>query len=109
MATIKRGKIKCAFCNGTGDLPKTPGMDIKCPVCRGEGFVQLDRAIECSYCKGKGRKTANYNLTCQVCKGLGAVEVKGSFGACPDCKGKGRKPGEYLPCFTCRGKGVIEK
>jgi len=88
MVKILRGKIKCAFCNGTGDLPGTPYMDIKCPVCRGEGFVNLGKAIECAYCGGKGRKTAHYNVTCSVCKGLGAVEVKGTFKICPDCKAK---------------------
>ena len=109
MVTIKRGKIKCAFCQGTGILPENPSMDIKCPVCREKGFVLLDKAIDCVYCRGKGRKTAHYNLTCQVCKGLGAAAVKGVFKICQDCRGKGRKSGEYLPCLICQGKGVIER
>ena len=109
MVELKKGKIKCAFCSGTGILPRTETMDIKCPVCRGESFVRLDKAIECPYCKGKGRKTANYNLTCQVCGGLGAVEVKDKFKTCFDCQGKGKKLGEFLPCTSCKGKGVVER
>lgn len=107
MTTLKKGKIKCAFCQGTGILSKRRTMDINCPACSGKGFVYLDQAVACPFCKSKGRDPLNYELPCQVCKGVGAAEVRKGFKACPECKGRGKKIGQYLPCTTCKGKGVV--
>ena len=109
MVDVKKGKIKCAFCRGTGTLPKRRTMDINCPACRGEGFVYFDQAVACPFCKSKGRDPLNYELPCQVCGGIGATEVKKGFKICPDCQGRGKKKGQYLSCVSCKGKGVVER
>jgi len=109
MLKIKHGQIKCAFCKGTGVLQKETFFPIKCQVCWGKKFVNLDRAVDCVYCGAKGKQATNNSLPCQVCKGVGAVAIRGSFKICPECKGAGRMSGKFLPCITCKGKGILEK
>ncbi len=60
---IKRKKIKCAFCKGTGVQPRY--LKSRC-------FNVL--AITCPSCKGKGRSPGELGLACIRCKGVGVLE-----------------------------------
>lgn len=103
---VVQGRIfVCAFCRGTGVLPRSKG--IQCPVCRGEGSVEVDPpAIICAYCGGRGEANPRTNITCIVCRGKGVVPVKEPFTDCPHCRGTGVEANNKLPCLACRGKGV---
>lgn len=95
----------CAFCGATGLLPRSKG--IKCPVCRGQGRVEVDPpAILCAYCGGRGESNPRTNITCIVCRGKGVVPVKEPVTECRQCRGTGIEANSKLPCLACRGKGV---
>jgi DnaJ-class molecular chaperone len=59
----------------------------------------------CAYCNGTG-VYLHWRL---VCTGKGMVYIKEPVETCPGCKGRGLMPGQYLPCLTCHGKGVVIK
>jgi len=103
---VVQGRIfACAFCRGTGILPRSKG--IQCPVCRGEGHVEVDPpAILCAYCGGRGEPNPRTNMTCIVCLGKGVVPVKEPFTECRQCLGSGIEANSKLPCLACRGTGV---
>lgn len=103
---VAQGRIfACAFCRGTGILQRSKG--IRCPVCRGEGSVDVDPpVIICAYCGGKGESNPRTNITCIVCRGKGVVPVKEPFTECRQCRGTGVEANGKLPCLACRGKGV---
>lgn len=103
---VVEGKIfACAFCRGTGVLPRSKG--IRCPVCRGEGSVDVGPpAIICACCGGRGEANPRTNITCIVCRGKGVVPVKEPFTECRQCRGTGVAATSKLPCLACRGKGV---
>jgi DnaJ-class molecular chaperone len=103
---VVQGSIfACAFCRGTGVLPRSKG--IQCPVCRGQGHVEVDPpAILCAYCVGRGESNPRTNITCIVCRGKGVVSVKEPFTECRHCRGTGVEANNKLPCLACRGTGV---
>lgn len=102
---LKGEVFECAFCRGTGTIPRTKG--IKCPVCRGEDSVRVDPpAIICAYCDGRGEANRRTNITCIVCRGKGVVPVKEPFTECRQCLGTGIEANSKLPCLGCRGRGV---
>ena len=105
---VVQGRIfVCAFCGGTGVLPRSKG--IQCPVCRGQGRVEVDPlAILCAYCRGRGEANPRTNITCIVCRGKGVVSIKEPVTQCRQCRGTGIEANSKLPCLTCRGKGVVQ-
>lgn len=97
----------CAFCRGTGNLPRSKG--IECPVCLGRGRAEVDPpAILCAYCGGRGEANPRTNITCIVCRGTGVVSIKEPFTQCRECRGTGIEANSRLPCLACRGKGVVQ-
>ena len=83
----KSGKIKCAFCRGTGIQPRS--LSSKCLACRGKGEVNLEGpAIQCPSCKGTGRASNSSMLSCLHCKGVGVVEKAKSEGDSGNIIGK---------------------
>ena len=103
---IIQGRVfACAFCRGTGVLPRSKG--IQCPVCRGGGHVEVDPpAILCAYCGGRGESKPGTNITCIVCRGKGVVLIKEPLIECRQCRGTGVEANSKLPCLACRGKGA---
>lgn len=119
MATIKKGEIKCAFCNGTGKDPfELLSKLSSCQVCGGKGVVIVkEPTTKCLFCKGTGVQPYTTNrLHCSVCAGKGVItEIKPSQ-TCPACGGGGIEPRRTIdatapfgkvPCHKCRGKGFI--
>jgi len=99
--------FRCAFCDGSGMLPRSKG--IKCPVCRGGGTVGVEPpALVCAYCGGKGEANPRTNITCIVCRGKGVVAVREPIRGCRACRGTGVEASSKLPCLACRGKGVVQ-
>jgi DnaJ-class molecular chaperone len=103
---VVQGRIfACAFCRATGLLPRSRG--IRCPVCRGEGSVEVDPpVIICAYCGGRGESNPRTRITCIVCTGKGVVSIKEPFFQCRGCHGTGIEANSKLPCLACRGKGA---
>ena len=101
--------VKCAFCKGEGTDPfGLLSPSAVCQVCGGKRVVTvIEPAIECAFCKGSGVFHPDKRLTCTVCGGKGMVTVTEPSEECARCKGRGVLHGDYLPCLTCKGKGVV--
>jgi DnaJ-class molecular chaperone len=63
--------VKCAFCNGQGQMP--PRSNMSCWVCKGKGIVSVTAPIQtCPDCLGRGKKPCA-SLYCARCRGVGVV------------------------------------
>jgi DnaJ-class molecular chaperone len=63
--------VKCAFCNGQGQVP--PRSNLTCWVCKGRGLVSVTPPVQtCPDCQGRGRKPCE-SLYCPRCRGVGVV------------------------------------
>ncbi|KAF5087784.1 hypothetical protein DSECCO2_45550 [anaerobic digester metagenome] len=64
----KKTKVKCGFCRGSG---KGLTGFYHCPVCQGEGQIEVFSPPEkCRVCKGTGKDSLGIT-TCQKCGGTG--------------------------------------
>ena len=98
-------ELACGYCEGTG---KQLHMNSGCPVCRGKGFNRVKSpAVVCAYCKGTGLSESSSHTTCPACGGRTALSVKEPFEACNACQGTGKAHPMRVPCFTCKGAGVV--
>jgi len=63
--------VKCAFCNGQGQMP--PRSNMSCWVCKGRGVVSVTPPVQtCPDCHGRGKKPCE-SLYCSRCRGVGVV------------------------------------
>ena len=63
--------VKCAFCNGQGQMP--PRSNMSCWVCKGKGIVSVEAPVQtCPDCQGRGKKPCE-SLYCSRCRGVGVV------------------------------------
>jgi hypothetical protein len=66
--------VKCAFCNGQGQMP--PRSNMSCWVCKGRGVVAVTAPVQsCPDCLGRGRKPCE-SLYCPRCRGVGVVAAQ---------------------------------
>jgi DnaJ-class molecular chaperone len=70
------GAQKCAWCRGNGRWNISPGQNIPCIVCGGQGQVfVVQPPIYCRQCQGIGRATQTN--PCLTCAGTGWEGVLG--------------------------------
>lgn len=63
--------VKCAFCNGQGQVPAR--SNLSCWVCNGKGVVSVTPPVQtCPDCHGRGKKPCE-SLYCPRCRGVGVV------------------------------------
>jgi len=103
------GKVKCAFCNGTGKDPfEIMSPFATCSVCHGLKEHHILKPFStCAYCKGTGVARGLRN-PCLSCHGIGQVSHhKGKLSVCPECNGSGAELKSNLTCLKCKGAGVV--
>lgn len=88
--------FKCLFCKGHGTVDCTLCDEgkLKCPLCTGDGTVQ----VTCDLCKKTGKlpcpECSAMSVPCSSCQGSAAEK-------CPACNGKGEVT---ALCKTCAGR-----
>ena len=106
---MKKEKLQCGFCGGTGKDPFNLLSECSvCQVCGGKGNVLITEPfVKCVFCGGKGVYPGK-RITCTVCHGKGSLTGdNGLTECCPACKGSGAAGDSGLPCLKCKGKGVV--
>jgi len=63
--------VKCAFCNGQGQVPAR--SNLTCWVCKGKGVVSVEPNVQtCPDCQGRGKRPCE-SLYCPRCRGVGVA------------------------------------
>ncbi|XBC39365.1 MAG: molecular chaperone DnaJ [Buchnera aphidicola (Nurudea shiraii)] len=73
--------------------------------------IRIPTLQTCSSCYGYGTQSKSKPQNCQKCFGKGQIQMRKGFftvqQTCPQCRGKGTFI--QFPCYTCHGRGRIEK